>query len=307
MTQPPGGGAFLTELWSQQSIWSRTADAMKRRIERARLTALGVVVTMAVLGTLAGTIADSHPTLGRVLASTAAFGAVVLTRLRPGWSGRSLESWTRARSVSEALKMEVYLFLAQVGDYADTARRLESLRTNTDDIQARADDVADQLEGITPQQRGLPDVSDTITYFEVRVDGQINTYYQPRAHELRRRLRRFGQIETALVLLGGALGVLAAVVGTGTVAPWIPVTTTVGTAIAVHVAATRYQFQRLEFLRTAGKLRRLRREAMAPGMTEERRGELVLEAERVISIENEGWMAALAEDPEDQKAATETT
>jgi hypothetical protein len=60
MTQTPGVDAFLAELWSQQSIWSRTADAMKSRIERARLTALGVVVTMAVLGTLAGTIADSR-------------------------------------------------------------------------------------------------------------------------------------------------------------------------------------------------------------------------------------------------------
>jgi hypothetical protein len=304
MTRSLDADGLLTELWSQQSVWSRTADAMKRRIERARLIALGVVVAIAILATLAGVLASDYLAASRVLASGAAFGAVVLTVLRPSWSGAALESWTRARSVSEALKTELFLFLAGVGDYADREHRLERLRTKTDDIQERADDLTDQQTGIAPVQRELPDVRDTISYFEVRVTGQIETYYQKKANELRRTLRRFGQIETALVLLGGALGILAAVIGAGKVAPWVPVTTTIGTAIAVHVAASQYQFQRLEFLRTAGKLLRFRREALASETTEARRGDLVVEAEAVISIENKGWMAALAEDPIDHEAGT---
>lgn len=40
--QPTSG--LLLELWREQSLWSRTADRMKRRIEVARRTALLLVV-----------------------------------------------------------------------------------------------------------------------------------------------------------------------------------------------------------------------------------------------------------------------
>jgi hypothetical protein len=111
---------FLDELWRQQSLWSRTANGMKARIERARAGALAVTVAVAVLATLAGVLAAGQPVMGRVLAGVAAFGPAVLPVLRPGWSGRALRDWTRARSVSEALKSEVHLWwLARVGDYRD--------------------------------------------------------------------------------------------------------------------------------------------------------------------------------------------
>jgi ABC-type multidrug transport system fused ATPase/permease subunit len=79
---------LLNELWREQSRWSRAANRMKQRIERARGVALVVVVAVALFGTVAGTLVERQLSAGRVLAGLAAFGAALLPLLRPVWSGR---------------------------------------------------------------------------------------------------------------------------------------------------------------------------------------------------------------------------
>ena len=58
--QSPASG-LLVELWREQSLWSRTADRMKRRIDAARRIALVLVVVVAALATAGGTMAGSVP------------------------------------------------------------------------------------------------------------------------------------------------------------------------------------------------------------------------------------------------------
>jgi hypothetical protein len=60
----------------------------------------------------------------------------------------------------------------------------------------------------------------------------------------------------------------------------------------------------IEFLRTAEQLRLLRSAAGRSDHSEAALSDLVLRAEQVISVENQGWMAKLAEDPPDQRAST---
>ena len=139
-------------------------------------------------------------------------------------------------------------------------------------------------------------------YFAVRVTDQIDSYYRRRAGELQARLRWFRATEIALAVLGAAFGAMAAALGGPLFAPWIAVVTTITAALAVHVAATRYEFQLIEFLRTADRLEQLRSAAAAGGSAAELDA-LVVSAESVISIENQGWMAKLAEDSPEQKAA----
>lgn len=291
---------LLDELWRQQSLWSRTANRMKKRIVRARAAALGVGVAVAVLGTLAGVLADPQPALSRVLAGVAALGAALLPVLRPGWSGRTLRDWTRARSVSEALKSEVYLWLARVGDYRGDEHGAR-LREKTDKVRGDGSDLLRYQAAIVSEQRALPPVHDIASYFAVRVTGQIDTYYRRKAGELQASLRWFRTAEVVLAVLGAALGAVAAV-GGSSFAPWIAVVTTVTTAVTVHVAATRYEFQLIEFLRTADRLEQLKSKAIAGGSADELDALAVL-AEDVISIENQAWMAKLAEDPPEQRAA----
>lgn len=138
------------------------------------------------------------------------------------------------------------------------------------------------------------------SYFAVRVADQIGRYYRPKADWLAIRLRWFRRIETALAVVGAALGTVAAAAAHASLAPWIAVVTTVGTAVAVHVAATRYEYQLIEFLRTAARLAQLKRVADA-GASSDELDALAVSAEEIISVENQGWMAKLAEEPLDHQ------
>jgi hypothetical protein len=273
---------------------------MKRGIERARLAALVVVVLVAVLGTTAAAVSDAAPTLGRLLAAVAAAGSAVLPLLRPLWSGTRLRDWTRARSVSEAMKADVYLWLARTGPFVDDAG-VTALGRRVDKLRLDAADLRSACEGIEPAARALPAVHDLASFFAVRVGGQHDDYYVPRVKTIDKRLKWFRVVGVALGAVGAVLGAAAAVVG-ASFASWIAVGATVGTAVAAHVAATRYEFQRIEFARTAEELRQIISGADRSGVPERELHRLARRAERVISIENKGWMAKLAEDPADQKA-----
>ncbi len=273
---------------------------MKRRIERARTASLAVAVSAAVFGALAGVLAGPMPIPSRVLAGLAAFAAALLPVLRPAWSGRNLRDWTRARSVSEALKSEVYLWLAQVGDYRDDPHGT-TLGERTDRVRGDGADLLRHRAGIASEQRALPPVHDIASYFTVRVTGQIDTYYRPRADALQTVLTWFRVAEVALAVLGVALGAVATAVGGSSLAPFIAVVTTITTALAVHVAATRNEYQLIEFLRTADRLEQLRSAAHTADSAQQLDA-LAASAEAVISIENKGWMAKLSEDPPEQQA-----
>ncbi|WP_020386514.1 DUF4231 domain-containing protein [Kribbella catacumbae] len=285
---------FVNDLWRQQSMWSLTADRMKRQIARARALSLAVTVAAATLGALAGLLADPAPTASRVLVALAAFGVAAIPLLRPGWSGRKLRDWTRARSVAEALKSEIHLWLARAGQYQDDDQAVR-LREKVSKVRSDGADLLRYQTGITPAERELPPIHDLTSYFEVRVTRQIKGYYRLKATRLQSVLRSFRTAEIALAMVGALLGATAAVVGGSRLIPWIAVITTITAAIAVHVAATRYEFQLIEFLRTADRLDQLQSESVSASA--ERLSLLAIAAEDVISIENEGWMAKLAEDP----------
>lgn len=296
---------LVEELWREQSLWSRTANRMRKHINRARVAALVAAVTAAVLGAAAGAVMSYSASwaagAGRVLAVLAGLGVGVLPLLRPYWSGDRLRDWTRVRSISEALKSDVYLWLARAGEYRgdDQAARL---REETDKVRADGADLLRYREGIVAEERPLPAVHDLASFFAVRVIGQVDGYYRRRARELQRLLRRFRGAGIALGAVGVVVGAVAAVSSASSLGPWIAVITTVSTALAVHVAAGRYDFQLIEFLRTAERLDQLRRKAVSTADLSEL-GALAAEAEAVISVENEGWMAKLAEEPAKQKAS----
>lgn len=285
----------IEELWREQSLWSCTANRLKARVERARLATLVLTTVVAVIGATASGLPQESST-AHLLAAFAAFGAALIPMLRTAWNSSSLSDWTRARSVSEALKGEIYLWLARAGEYRhDDQATL--LTQKTDDIRASGADLAGHQLGIEPIHRALPQVNDARTYFSVRVRQQIFEYYQPKAEERARRLRRFRRVEIGLAILAATIAAAAATT-TMSLVPWIAAITTTGAAVAVHVAASRYDYQLIEYLRTAAELRRLTREA-GRAASEDALDGLVTAAEAVISVENQAWMARLAEDVPD--------
>lgn len=293
-----GSDGLIKELWRRQSIWSQTANRMKGSIGRARSAALALTVGGAVLATLAGRLPAAQATASSLLAVAAAVGVGLVPVLRPRWSGRVLRDWTRARSVSEALKGEVYLYLARAGDYRNDDRD-RRLRVCTDRTRQEAADLLWRSVNVEPAERALPDVDDYASYLRVRVDGQVEGYYRPKARQLQVRLSQFRRVELVLAVAGVVLGALAASLAEVGLGAWIAVVTTASASVAAHVGAARYEYQLIEYLRTADELSRLRRDAAATTSPAEL-DQLVVRCERIISIQNEGWMAKLSSIPDDE-------
>lgn len=283
--------------WQRQRLWSQAANRLKARYERARSWLLGLSVAGAVLAA-AAVVADLSSSLGRGLSFAAALavGFAGIVGARTGQE--AVRDWTRARSVSEAIKSEVYVRLLELGPYADP-KRDEALDTRVAALEDDASSLVAQLGDGDPAQRPLPAVHDVASYLDQRVNDQIVTFYRPRAAELAGKVRTFRRVE---VLLAAAAAVLAAVAGTwgaNSVAVWVPVVTTVTAAVTSHVATARYEFLLAEYVRTADELERIRdRRGSAATFSDE---ELVRHAEEVISAQNQAWMAKLTGRAEDAK------
>ena len=283
--------------WADHRVWSQTANRLKGRIGSARVIGLWLTILAAVAAAGAATASRQDVTgVARALSAVAAISAGIATGVVRGrTSTNAIRDWTRARSASEGLKSEVYKRLAGSSQYSgdDPDARLAAQHRA---IVAAVADLAPHTLAVEVASSAPPTVTDLASYIERRVDDQIDTYYRPRAALYHRRARR-------LRLAGDVLGVVAVVIaGIATVvdasdldlATWVPVVTTIGAAVVAHIAASRYDHQIIEFLRTAEQLEDLR-DVVRPSLTT---AEFVDACESVISVENQAWMARWATPPD---------
>jgi hypothetical protein len=298
------GDGPLDMVWRRQSQWSQAANRLKKVIGRARLAALWLAMTAAAAGTAAAQLMSVSTALGKSLTFAAAAAAALAPIATRRGGPHAIRDWTRLRSVSEALKSETYVLLAGTGPYRAGARG-EALLDRVDQICADGADLLPHLDGISPVDRELPAVSDVSSFITHRVRAQIDGYYRPKAAEIRRRISAVQRAETTLGVLAAVLAATAGAFGVAQPAAWVAVATTVATAVTAHAMASRYEYQLVEYTRTADQLDRLlaRRElavrSAAPGPGPADDDAFVEECERLISVQNEAWMVRLqsAEQP----------
>ncbi|WP_435186929.1 DUF4231 domain-containing protein [Streptomyces sp. bgisy126] len=289
---------FTSNIWAQQASWSLAANRQKRRIGRVRAVSLFCFVIAAVLGTAAAQIGPAHPTAAQWSAFGAAVAVGVVTVLNSRVGQGQIQEWTRLRSVSEAFKGEVYACLAGVGSYR-TPRAVTVLRDAVNGIRAEAADLLHHIVDLpVDPSRPLPAVDGVDSYVRVRVQGQIDDYYRPRALWMHRRLRVVRRTE---VLLGSAAVLLGAGSGAFQVeaaAAWVAVISTVSATVVAYAAAAKYEYQELEFLRTADELERILADwRLSAHATPEAEDALVGRCEQVISILNDTWMVKWNSEP----------
>jgi hypothetical protein len=135
--------------------------------------------------------------------------AVVLAAVGLLSSTQSVEQvrrWTRARSVSEALKTEVLLCLTGAGGLRRRRGPAAAAGGEVQRMEREGGDLQPWTGGIQPKTRPLPAVHDLPTYLQVRVRrSQLAGFYEPKAGRLRAQLRTAKAIEVALALVAAGL------------------------------------------------------------------------------------------------------
>ena len=276
-------------VWARQSVWSQAANRLKAGIGRARAAGLGLTIAAAILTTLATQVASLSSAAGKTLALAAAAAVGLAPVARTQLAPASVAEWTRARSVSEALKSELYTFLAGTGPYGGVDRD-HQLDARTGQVLADAGDLLRHTAGVQPAVRALPAVRDVDSYLAVRLDPQLG-WYTERAGALGAKLTRVRYAQLALSVAGVVLAAVAATLGVGAAAAWVAVVTTISAAVTAYAAASRYEFQLVEYLRTAAQLDRLRGGWVTGGHGPAAGDAFVADCEQVVSVQNEAWMA----------------
>jgi hypothetical protein len=280
--------------WQRQSVWSQTANKLKAGPHRSWGFRLGLTVAAAALALAGSQLKAVSLPASVVLAVAAALAMAAVGLLRGRQNVEEVSRWTRARSVSEALKTEVFLYLAKSGAYSapDAEQRLEA---EVQRLERDAGDLQRHTEGVTPKERPLPAVHDLDSYLDIRVrQSQLKEYYEPKARQLRQRLRTAKTVEVTLALVAAGLAAVAAI--SPSVGAWAAVATTAGGALAAYIASERYEFLWIEYSRTASELRRLLERRTAADGRPLSGPELIDACEEVISVQNQAWMAKWGEE-----------
>lgn len=203
------------------------------------------------------------------------------------------KNWIRSRSMAEALKTEIYLFLSNTTPY-DTDSKPEVLIKKTEELLKPVEDL--QTESISEEQKRKDMPTEDLTvdgYIQKRVNDQINNFYITRSDELQQKMKRNKNIGLSLGVFAVVLGGLGA---TGWTAGWVAVISTITASIAAYAYAGRYQYLIISYQATADKLERLRTAWKVKGKIDADKDELnkfIIECEEVISIENSAWMAEM--------------
>jgi len=280
--------------WQRQSVWSQTANKLKAGPSRARTAQLILTVAAAVLALAASQAKGASFPASLTLSVLGALALATVGLLAVQTSKEQVQRWTRARSVSEAIKTEVYTYLTQSGRY-EAANRDALLDAEIKRLEDEAGDLAGYTRGIQPVKRALPPVHDVDSYLQVRVrEMQLRDYYEKNARILETRIRWLKWAQIALALVAAALAAVASV--SPSVGAWAAVATTAGGAVAAYFATERYEFLWIEYSRTASELRRLLDRRTAPDGRQLSGTELVSECEQVISVQNQAWMAKWGEE-----------
>ena len=266
---------------------------IKQRCRRARRSNLYLASVGAALGTASVTVVGWREWLASLLAALAAVALALIPVLGRSASSDMVRDWTRVRSVSEALKTEMYTYLAAVAPYRGPDR-IRHLLDRVDDVIAEAGDLTRYTVGVEAEARSLPAVRDVPTYLEVRVKRQIDGYYRPRAREIHQTLATVGRVQVALAALAAALAAVTGFYPAVRLSAWAGVITTVAAAVATYVAAERYEYQEVEFTRTIDQLTWLTLRYQHGSRGQDAEDEFVAGCERVISIQNDAWMVKLS-------------
>ncbi|MFN2496522.1 MAG: DUF4231 domain-containing protein [Pseudonocardiaceae bacterium] len=285
--------AIAQTVWNSHRQWSRVASAAREHLDRWRL----VNLVLLAVGALGGALATQSGWLPGPLRTACGVGGAVVLALAGVVQQRLLGKdrvlrWTTARAASEALKAETFRYLAGVEPYAGTRRDAERTR-QLDEIQVRSADFIVDFGQAVPGDKPLPAVRDLASYVTMRAQEQERWHWQ-RVTQHSAKATRFRGAELSATLVAAALAALASTLSLPDLSAWVGVATTLGAAIAAHLAATQHDRIAASYARTADQLGRLISGLDPDAATPEEGARFVREVERVLAAQNDGWVSLLS-------------
>lgn len=275
----PQAEATVLTVWTLQRRWSLAAAKAKTTVDWWRRSALLLVSAGATAGAVAAS--TGWGALAGASAVATGLGAVAATKA----SGADVRSATRLRAVSEALKAEVFTYLAGAVPYNTTDRKAE-LDRRVAEVLADADSLRPVVAGVRSDGAAMPAVRDVPTYVTLRLIKQLEGHYRPAAGRMADRSARYRYAQVGLTVLGAAVGGLAAF-QVAHLEAWIGALTTAAVAFAVHTTSARHEYLALAYDRTADQLESLRAK-WAEGRIND---DVVTACESLIAAQNESWLA----------------
>jgi hypothetical protein len=294
--------AHLDTIADREAEWSATADHLKSVIDKARAAVFALSVAGALLAAIASQMAAADPAaaLVRDPRTWVAIAAAVCLAAATYFTQRLLGServtgWVRARAVAEGLNREAHRFATAAAPYGDPDRDKAAALLNEErtKIEKDAEDLLPKL--VSPAGKGVaPRGPLTVDqYMQQRVDGQIESYYRPKAAAYAKAAKRLRTTEFWLALAAALITAAASVVGkiplwfgvTLDIAAFTAVLTTIAGAVLAHVEASRYDFLAMTYLATARRLQDRKNGPRVP------LSDFVNDCETIIAAENSSWIA----------------
>jgi hypothetical protein len=285
--------AIAQTVWNSHRQWSRVADAARSHLDRWRLVNL-VLLAVGALGGALATQSSWLPGPVRIACGVAAAAVLALAGVvQQQLLGRDrVLRWTTARAASEALKAETFRYLAGVAPYADTGRDAELARQRAE-IQDRSAEFLVDFAQAPPDGKPLPAVQDLADYVLVRAQDQ-ERWHHGRVAQHAAKAKRLRGVELAATLVAAVLAAVAGTLSLPDLSAWVGVVTTLGAAVAAHLAATQHDRIAASYARTADQLGRLISSSDSGTATPEVQARFVREVERVLAAQNESWVSLLS-------------
>jgi DNA-binding transcriptional ArsR family regulator len=281
------GFSISNHIADRQAGFSETANALKARLDKVRITCFGLSVGGATLAAVAGGLPNDtyRSYLAWPAAAMLAVGAFVTARLL---SKDSVTLHIKARMASEALKREAFLYATGAKPYDVVAKRDDLLKLALDNVEKNAEGLG-LYEQKAASLGSCPRESlNAAGYLAKRLDGQIG-YYQKSAEKLTRPSRILHIAEFVLAGAAAVITAVAASVGKGSfdLAALTAVITTLAGTVFAHLQAARYDELIISYRATAHRLANLRA-VTAPSASA---ADIALAAEEVIASETNSWQA----------------
>lgn len=299
---------IISDVWIRSKAWSSAANRFQKQLKNWRRRQLICIIAGSAMATAAATdlfglnaaSGDSMAVGNRIISGCAAVALALVGFIQQNFLSLSqTESWPRARSVSEALKCEVYRFRAGASPYEvppeqDVTTALQHLSSVIAEEEDKVGDLLPEVRFDEETADGVPGPMAPDDYIKSRLNDQIDAFYLPLARKNLHQAKTARGATLALALLGL---VIAGFMSAGLLiafGAWVAVLTTISAAVGSFSALSRYESLASLYAKQALSLDRLRTGWRSGRYTDW--SDFVNKCEETILAENRSWMAEMVKE-----------